>query len=109
MAEIGAAAHDLRPAAWWSDRIVPRAVAVEGGAEPIRAPLPNVAGHIVETVSVRQEGIHRRGADIAVLARVVVREFALPDIHPVHSVRPELVAPGVAPAREPAARRIFPL
>ena len=40
---------------------------VEVGAEPVRAPLPDVAGHVVQSVAVGREGVDRAGAVEAVL------------------------------------------
>jgi hypothetical protein len=63
------------------------------GTESIRTPLPDVAGGVVEAIPVRREGIHRCGADEAVLAGVVLGEPPLEDVHAVLATRSQLVAP----------------
>src|SRR6266576_2022956 len=80
----------------------------ERAAEPVAAPLAGVAGHVVEAVAVRREGVHGAGAFVAVGAGVPAREAALPQVHPVLTARLELCAPRVGLALEPAARRILP-
>src|SRR5438045_1314554 len=70
MAQVRAAADhahrtDLR-AAWILEharRMIP--------TEPVRAPLPGVAGHVVEAEAVRRERVDRCGAVVAVVERVV--------------------------------------
>src|SRR5215467_11431059 len=44
---------------------------------PIAGPLPDIAGHVVETVSVRRKTSHGRGSLIAIEKQVLDREFAL--------------------------------
>ena len=46
----------------------------KSGLIPVRAPLPDVAGHVVEAVAVRREGVHRARAVEAVGERVLARE-----------------------------------
>src|SRR5262245_29615779 len=41
-------------------------LAVQVHLVPVTAPLPDVAGHVVEAVAVRREGLDRRGAHVAV-------------------------------------------
>src|SRR5271166_6034043 len=45
------------------------------GAIPVAAPLPDVAGHVVEAVAICRESAHRRNAREAVLAGVLGREY----------------------------------
>src|SRR5258708_3995247 len=77
--------------------------------EPVRAPLPYVAGGVEEAVAVRLERVHWRRSVKAVLARVLHGEGALPDVAAMLPVGDEFVAPGVAPAFEPAAGAALPL
>jgi hypothetical protein len=46
--------------------IVTRSVDVKRGVEPVVAPLPHVAGHVVEAEAVGGEGVAGCGADVAV-------------------------------------------
>ena len=70
-----------------------RAVAVVRRVEPVGAPLPHVAGHVVQPEAVRREGVDRRRAGEAVGGGVAAGERALEDVHQVLPVRLELVAP----------------
>src|SRR5262249_47383573 len=45
---------------------------------PIAGPLPDVAGHVVETVSVRRKRPHRRSSLKSIQKQVLDRKFALP-------------------------------
>src|SRR5204863_8083655 len=84
-AEKGAAAlHALGHAGLLGVEAVRRAVGVAAGASgivvravPVGAPLPDVAGHVVEAEAVGREARHRRGAREAVFLRVAIREAAL--------------------------------
>ncbi len=57
-----------------SARVRALVACVEVAAEPVRAPLPHVPGHVVETERVRCEGVDGAGAEEAVVARVARRE-----------------------------------
>ncbi len=79
-------------------------------ARPVTgAPLPHVAGRVVQAEPVGREGVHRTGAAPAVGAGVVGGERALPDVHPVLPVRLELGTPGKLLAHQAAAGGVLPL
>src|SRR5262249_14322571 len=69
--------------------------AIQIALVPVRAPLPDVAGHVVEAVTVRRERLDRGGALVAVLDRVAVGKLALPDVALRPRLGERLVAPGV--------------
>ena len=77
--------------------------------EPVVAPLPDVARHVVQPVAVGGEGVRGRGAEVAVVERVAGRELALPHVHPVLAARLPLVAPRIVRTDDSPARRAFPL
>src|SRR4051812_28034681 len=77
--------------------------------EPVRRPLPDVAGHPVQAVPVRGERTDRRGALEAIEAEVLPRELALPGVGPVPTLRRQFVPPRVDGALEATARRVLPL
>jgi hypothetical protein len=78
---------------------------VEGGVEPVRAPLPDVARDVVESKAVGQKRVHRGRAQVTVLQGVVRRERALPDVAVPLAIGLQLIAPGVALLLKPAAGR----
>src|SRR4051812_36024673 len=45
---------------------------------PVAAPLPDVAGHVVQAIAVWRKRLDGRGAHVAVGRRVLVRKLALP-------------------------------
>src|SRR5918994_1602543 len=96
VAEVGATAGDTGIAAGRAGRVVARAVATGSRAEPVGAPLPDVADHVAEVVAVGAEGGDGCGAWEPVLLSVVCRELALPDVATVRAARYELVTPRVA-------------
>src|SRR4051794_26175645 len=49
-------------------------------AVPISCPLPNVADHVVQAVTVRRKASDRRAAGVAILLRVEHREEPLPGV-----------------------------
>src|SRR5262249_25413354 len=55
------------------------------------------------------ERVHRRGAKMTVLARIVGGELALPDVHAVLAGGGQLVPPRKALLLQSAARRVLPL
>src|SRR5580704_7828629 len=72
-------------------------------AVPVAGPLPDVAGHVVEFVSVRGELGDGREAGVAVFAGVLIREVAFMGVgHPL-VIRTEVVAPDVGLAGETSA------
>src|SRR5207237_970824 len=87
MAKIAAAAHR----------------AVRSIIEPIGAPLPAVADHVVQPKTVGQERVDRREAIEAVAACVVVWKCALPDVAAMLAARRLGVAPGKTCTLKPAA------
>src|SRR3954447_21972627 len=95
MAEIRTAAHHTVRAGAGPARIVDRADGVVARVEPVRAPLPDLAGPVVEGVSVRRERTHRRCARIAVGLRVLAGEGPLEHVHPLLATRFALIAPWV--------------
>src|SRR5688572_1412086 len=70
---------------------------------PVRTPLPDVASHVVEREAVRGKGVDGRRSAEPVGNGVRDREGALPDVRGGAAARPQLVAPGIAIAIEPAA------
>jgi len=109
VAEIGAAPDDLGLPGWRAGRVLPRPGAVEAGLKPVDAPLPHVAGHVVQVEPVRLVGVHRRGAEVAVVQRVVAGELALPDVAAMPAARSQLVTPGEPCLLQPAAGGVLPL
>ena len=83
--------------------------AVEGQVEPVLAPLPDVAGHVVQPEAIGWERVDRCRGDIAVGAGVGVREVPLEHVHPVLTARLEIVAPRERAPDPPAARGALPL
>src|SRR5918996_5442439 len=75
----------------------------------VRRPLPDVAGHVVEPVAVGPVRPDRRRAEMPVVAGVVTREVALPDVAHVPTTGPQLVAPGESRSVEAATRGVLPL
>src|SRR5262249_10847500 len=77
-------------------------------AIPVARPLPDVADHVVEAVTVRLEAADRRGPGVAVLVRIVDGEDALPGIGDRLALRIERARPIVL-AVATAACGEFPL
>src|SRR6476659_5496649 len=75
---------------------------------PVGRPLPDVADHVVQPVTVRRECGDRRRALEAVRLGVLEWKLTLPGIGHVTAFRRELFAPRKLGAIEPAARRKFP-
>ncbi len=77
--------------------------------EPVAAPLPDVAGHVVQAVAVGRERLHRRRALVSIFRRIFIREVAL-EVVALRMVFVErFVAPDVLLAFQAAARRALPL
>src|SRR2546425_5689258 len=76
---------------------------------PVAAPLPDVAGHVVQPVAVGRESLDRRGAFVAVGSGVLVRKLALPEIGMNVGVGRLVIAPDVGFIVQSAARRELPL
>src|SRR3954447_16080054 len=64
VAEIRAAAHHSVRARVGSTRILARALAVVADVVPVLAPLPDVAGNVVQTEGVGRERVDRRRTDV---------------------------------------------
>jgi hypothetical protein len=62
---------------------------------PIGRPRPHIANHIVETISVRRERAHRRGAFVTVQTELLPRKLALPGVGHMTVGRQKFLAPGV--------------
>src|SRR5271156_4271598 len=76
---------------------------------PIAGPLPNVAYHVVDTITVGGECGHRRGAFETILVPIAPREVALPRVRHVPPAGHEFVTPGKLGAIKSTARGKFPL
>src|SRR6202167_4395260 len=76
---------------------------------PIRGPLPNVADHVVEAITVRRKHGHRRSALVAIGREILLREIALPSVGEMFAAGREFVAPGKLSGVEAAARGKLPL
>ena len=113
MAQIAAATHHPPVAGSGSRRIhagLPaRVVAVGGRVEPIRAPLPHIARHLIKAVAVGSITLRRGRAEMPVGLGVRGRKHPLPDVHAVTSLRLQFVAPRKPFLREPTPRGVFPL
>src|SRR5688572_7067447 len=80
-----------------------RQLGVVIGSIPIAAPLPDVAGHVVEAVTVGRKLRYRREARIAVVGGVLDRKLSLPGVgHPL-AVWTKFVAPDKGLARQATA------
>src|SRR5262245_35767865 len=60
---------------------------------PVRGPLPDVARHVVESIAVGWKTLHWRSALEAILFQVLPREFALPGIRHLFTIRCKRIAP----------------
>src|SRR5207249_671224 len=86
-----------------------RGIDVKAGLIPVVAPLPDVAGHVVQAEAVGRVGADRGGAGVAVVGGVAAGEGALEGVgHPL-AAGSGLVAPVVGLAVEPAAGGVLPL
>lgn len=66
VAEVGAAAHAFGLSDGRSRGIFGGAVEVKGGAKPIAAPFPHIAGDVVNAKFVGRKSLDGRRADVAV-------------------------------------------
>ena len=83
--------------------VVFRAAGVIAALIPVGGPLPGVAGHVVEAITIRREGFDRGEGWEAILGGVLRGKFPLPDIHhPLsagfHFITPDILFPGQATA-----------
>src|SRR6188508_3435114 len=76
--------------------------------EPVARPLPDVAGDVVEPVSVGWEAADRRCSIEAIELEVLPRELALPAVRHRLALRKVVIAPGERGTLEPASRRELP-
>ena len=77
---------------------------------PVVGPLPDVAGHVVETEPVGREAADRRGAGVAALLGAAPREVGpVPGVGHDPAIRTGLVAPGERRTVEAAAGGVLPL
>src|SRR5271166_6182693 len=65
------------------------------GAIPVAAPLPDVAGHVVEAVAISREGAHWRNAGETILAGILDRELSLVGVRHELPARLEFIAPRI--------------
>ena len=87
-----------------------RPLTVRVRPEPVAAPLPAVADHVVQPVSVHRKRSHRRGALKTVLLRICRGEPALEGVgHPPPVNLDTLTSPRIALPLEPSPRRKLPL
>src|SRR5260370_2788462 len=98
----------LAPASWAGNAACLRHVTFMPCGVPVGGPLPHVADHVVNAVSICRERIHRRRALIAIFCPVFAREFALPGIGHVLSPWRELVSPSIFCVFEAAPGSKFP-
>src|SRR5207245_850308 len=63
-------------------------------AVPVATPLPDIAGHVVETIAVGREAVDGRRAGIAVLGGVLDRELSLVGVGHVLAAGLKFVPPG---------------
>ena len=99
VAEVRAAAHDPVACQTRGPCGIVRSIALRGSrVEPVGAPLPDVAGHVVEAVAVGRERVDRSGAVEAVRGGVLARERRPARRSSVLAAGLELVAPRERPA-----------
>src|SRR6476619_2987444 len=77
--------------------------------EPVRRPLPDVAAHVEQAVSVRREASNRRGTFEAVAEEVLPGKLALPRVRHRGAAREVFISPCEHGAVESAACRVLPL
>ena len=61
-------------------RIVRSGGAVISRREVIRAPFPDIAGYVVQSISVWFESMNGSGSGMTILGRVTIGKAALPDV-----------------------------
>ena len=83
--------------------VAPGAGDVEGGAEPVGLPFPDVAAHVVEAEAVGVEGFGGGCGGVAVVFGVGVGEVTLPDVAHIPAAGGKVVTPGVGLGVESAA------
>src|SRR5262245_4663988 len=101
------------PASLRPDRIVAGKLArhlhVDIGSIKVTHPIPDIASHVVESISIWRERFHRRGPDESIFSSVLVGKFSSPSIGHVFPVGLKFIAPGVALAGEATLRGKLPL
>src|ERR1700722_2259141 len=78
-------------------------------AIPVTGPLPHVARHIVESISVGRKLRHRSKSDVAVFAGIFVREMPLVSVSHPFAIGTKVIAPDIRPAGKSATSRKLPL
>ena len=78
------------------------------GAIPIAGPLPDIAGHVIQSISVGSVLRHGGNPSVAVLARVGIWEVSLVRVRHPLALRTELIAPHEWLPRKPATCRKLP-
>ena len=96
VAQVRAAAKYPRISRWRANRVVPFALHMVVRAEPIGAPLPHVARHVIQAIGIRLERFNRRRACVAVTLVVFVRKLTLPNVTHMSSAWLKLISPGIA-------------
>lgn len=76
--------------------------------EPVRTPLPGIAGYRVQAITVGRKGVDGTGAGISVVAGVVPWKFSLPDVAEMFAFGAQFISPGIELLHEAAAGREFP-
>src|SRR5439155_3573931 len=75
---------------------------------PVGGPLPDVPGHLVESIAVRRERADRCRPLVTIFQQVLPWEFALPGVGHVATARREFGAPCILHPVETATRSEFP-
>ena len=73
------------------------------GREIILAPLPDVAGDIVQAVAIGRKRMNWRRTSVAIVGCVVIGKAALPDVAAVFARRCQFITPRIDGLLEPAA------
>src|SRR5215510_4227643 len=71
---------------------------------PVHGPLPHVAGHVVEPVTVGRKTAHRRCSLEPVFFKILPGKFALPGVGHVFAIRCKSIAPDELRTVQSAAR-----
>ena len=79
------------------------------GAIPIAAPLPDVAGHVIEAVAIWRKRFHGRNTGKSIFAFVLNRELSLIGVCHELPAGFELIAPGIELSAQASPRGKLPL
>src|SRR5215813_5302464 len=77
------------------------------GPVPIRAPLPDVAGHVIKPEVIRRKRGDRRRSAVTIFDGVLRREASLIDVRHPFTAGLQFVAPGIKFSVQPSARGEF--